>query len=316
MLFSCVIPKTSPLLRVAYPRGSRLNSINITRFKMASTLSLPDSRVLNYALDKSPENAPIVLLSNSLCAPLNGWDHVVPVLNKRGFRTLRYDQPGHGGSSAPKNLDTTFESIADDVNHLLKHLQIPKLHGWIGVSMGAATGIIFAAKYPGLVSKMAICDTISSSPINAGVEDLFGQRVAAAREAGNLDAITQGTLERWFGKEWLESNPEEAARMRSVMSGTTVDGFETCCHALRGKDFDLRPLFTKVGAGVDDALLVVGEKDANLPETMEEMRVKVEEGFKAAGKDKKIDLVLIQNAGHVCFIDGFDQFVSKVISWL
>lgn len=283
---------------------------------MASTISLPDSRQLSYSLDAEPKDAPVVILSNSLCAPFTGWDHVVSVLNKNGYRTLRYDQPGHGDSSAPKALDTTFASIADDVSHLLKTLGISKVHSWVGVSMGAATGIYFVTQYPNVVSKLAICDTISCSPSNAGVDDAFGPRVAAARKDGNMETITQGTLERWFGKDWLEQNPQETERMRSLMLRTSIDGFETCCHALRSDTFDLRPLFGKVGAGVDEAICVVGEKDANLPQTMADMRAKVEEGFSAAGKPKSVDLAVIKNAGHVCFIDGFDQFNEVILSFL
>lgn len=285
--------------------------------RMASSVTLPDSRTLSYSLDAAPEDTPIVLLSNSLCAPFTAWDHIVAILNKNGFRTLRYDQPGHGDSSSPAALDiTTFDSIADDVSFLLKSLSISKLYAWVGVSMGAATGIVFVTKYPGVVSKLAICDTISSSPGNAGVDDAFGPRVAAARTDGNMDSITQGTLERWFGKEWLEANPQETQRMRSLMLRTSIDGFETCCHALRSSTFDLRPLFAKVGAGVDEAICVVGEKDANLPQTMGDMRTKVEEGFAAAGKSKKVDLAVIKNAGHVCFIDGLDQFSQTITPFL
>lgn len=293
-----------------------LNTRSTLLASMASSITLPDSRKLAYSLDPEPKDAPVVVLSNSLCAPFTCWDHVVPVLNKNGFRTLRYNQPGHGESSAPKGLDTTFDSMAEDVHFLLQSLGIQKLHGWVGVSMGAAGGIYFVTKYPNVVSKLAICDTISSSPVNAGVDDLFGPRVATARQDGHMETITQGTLERWFGKEWLDKNPEETQRMRNLMLQTTVDGFETCCHALRSSTFDLRPLFSKVGASVDEAICVVGEKDANLPQTMEEMRAKIEEGFAAAGKSKKIELALIKNAGHVCFIDGFDQFVQVVTPFL
>lgn len=283
---------------------------------MTSTLSLPDSRVLSYTLDQSPADAPIVLLSNSLCNPYHGWDHIVKAINKAGFRTLRYDQPGHGKSTAPKNLDTTFESMADDAHHLLESLKISKLHAWIGISMGAAAGITFVAKYPHVVSKLVICDTITASPVNAGVDDLFAPRVAAARKDGNMENTIQGTMERWFGKQWIEQNRDEAERMVSVMSGTTLDGFETCCNAIRSKTFDLRPLFAHVGAGVDDALLVVGEKDANLPQTMEDMRLKIEQGFNVEGKGKEINLVVIKDAGHVSFIDGREQFIADVVGWL
>ena len=284
---------------------------------MASSVILPDSRKLSYSLDTTPKNARVVLLSSPLCATFTAWDHVVPILNKNGFRTLRYDPPGLGDSSAPDNLNsTTFDSITSDVRFLLTSLDIPQLHSWVGVSMGAATGVIFATKYPGVVSKLAICDTITSSPSNAGIDDAFGSRIAAARAAGNMDSTVQGTLERWFGKEWLDANPQETQRMRSLMLRTTLDGFETCCHALRSPTFDLRPLFSRVGASVDDAICLVGEKDTALLETMADIREKVQEGFAAAGKPNKVELAVVKNAGHVCFINGLDHFSQIITSFL
>lgn len=280
---------------------------------MASSLTLPDSRQLSYSLDTTPENAPIVLLANPLCAPFTAWDPVVPIINKHGFRSLRLDQPGHGDSSAPASLDTTtFDTMTDDVQHLLKTLKITKLHAWVGVSMGAAAGIVFTTKYPGVVRKLAICDTISCSPINAGIDDPFGPRVDSARKEGHMDNITQATLERWFGQEWLAANPSETNRMRGLMSRTSIDGFETCCNALRDQSFDLRPLFGKVGRSVEDVVCVVGEKDANLPQTMEVMRDEIEKG----SPGKQVELRTVKNAGHVCFIDGLGQFQGIVVPFL
>lgn len=284
-----------------------------------STLTLPDDRVLSYSLDLVPSSSPIVLLANPLCAPLSAWDHVVKHLNDHGYRTLRYDQPGHGLSSAPPPSAlnaTTFASMAADVRFLLRHLGISRLHAWVGVSMGASAGVVFATEHPGVVRKLAICDTVSCSPVNAGIEDSFGPRVAAAREAGDLNATIQATLERWFGKSWLEANRAEAHRMRTLMAGTSVDGFETCCHALRSESFDLRPLLERVGECVEDAVCVVGERDADLPKAMAGMRDAVEEGFAKAGKERNIDLVVIEDAGHVCFVDGLQQFVQFATGWL
>ncbi|CAH0054021.1 unnamed protein product [Clonostachys solani] len=283
---------------------------------MASKISLPDSRTLSYVLDETPKDGPIVLLSNSLCAPFGAWDHFVKILNSNGFRTLRYDQVGHGQSSYPAELNTTFDSMAADVHSLLQALNISSLHGWVGVSMGAAKGVCFVSKYPKIVRKLVICDTISASPVNLGGADVFGPRVAAAREAGSLEDAIQSTLDRWFGKTWLEENPKEAARVRDIMRGTTLDGFEACCHALRSSSFDLRPILKNVGSSVEDALCVVGERDANLPQTMDEMRKEIESGFRASGNDNIIRLEVIKNAGHVCFIDGLEQFSETVVPWL
>ncbi|RYP44988.1 hypothetical protein DL768_008602 [Monosporascus sp. mg162] len=283
--------------------------------------TLPSGRVMRYAITtSSPPSAddPTVILSSPLCAPLQSWDHVVPILASKGFRVLRYDPPGHGGSSVPQDLSsTTFDSLADDVRHLLRHLGIPKLHAWIGVSMGAATGIVFAARHPSIISRLVACDTISCSPVNAGTADVFEPRVAAARKAGSVDAIIEGTLERWFGRGWMEENPSETARMRQVMSETSIDGFETCCAALRSKSFDLRPLLEDAGRGVESALLLAGERDANLPESMKELRQGIEDGIrKSSDPDAAVDLKVIKGAGHVCYIDGFEQFQEIVMDFL
>jgi 3-oxoadipate enol-lactonase len=282
-------------------------------------ITLPDGRGMSYSLSPEPSSSsPVVLLANSLCADATSWTKVVEVLHGAGLRTLRFDQPGHGASDVPADLgSTTFDSLADDVHALLESLGLGKLHAWIGVSMGAATGIVFVTKYPGIVSRLVACDTISFSPANEeGGTDVFGPRVAAANKEGSMDSIIEGTLTRWFGPEWMESNPAETSRMRTLMRSTTVAGFETCCAALRSPTFDLRPLFAKVASGVDDALLVVGSKDANLPQTMDTMREGIEMGFKKAGRERNVLLKVIPDAGHVCYVDGFESFCQAVVPFL
>ncbi|KAI0883016.1 zearalenone lactonase [Annulohypoxylon maeteangense] len=288
-----------------------------------SSLSLPSLRAISYALttassDPDPDvDVPTILLSNSLCALFTSWDHVVPKLTSRGFNVLRYDQPGHGDSTAPEDLSsTTFHTLADDVRVLLDHLSITRLHGWVGVSMGAAIGMVFAAKYPNVVQKLIVCDTISCSPTNIGAADVFGPRVAAARDVGKMDGIVDATLERWFGSAWMDTNPDETSRMRDLMLKTTIDGFETCCAALRSQTFDLRPLAMEAGQGVDEALFLVGEKDANLPETMQQLRKGVEQGLRKKDGNASVDLHVIKSAGHVCYVDGYDEFIATVTHFL
>ncbi|KAI1097689.1 zearalenone lactonase [Jackrogersella minutella] len=284
-----------------------------------SSLSLPSSRILSYALTTVPSspNAPVVLLSNSLCAQFTSWDRVVPMLTSRDLCVLRYDQPGHGASAVPEDLSsTTFDTMADDVRELLNHLSISRLRAWIGVSMGAATGIVFAAKHPHIIQKLVICDTISCSPVNIGADNVFGPRVAAARKAGSMDETIDATLERWFGRPWIDANLDEARRMRELMLGTSIDGFEACCAALQSKTFDLRPLAIGAGSGVDEALFLVGEKDANLPETMQQLRKDVELGLRKKHADASVDFHIIKNAGHVCYVDGYDEFIATVTQFL
>jgi pimeloyl-ACP methyl ester carboxylesterase len=201
--------------------------------------------------------------------------------------------------------------MADDVHALLAHLSVARLHGWVGVSMGASTGIYFAAKYPGTVRRLVACDTVSGAPSALGAADSFAPRVRAMRDAGSLDGVLEATTERWFGQAWMRSHPVEAARMMDVLSGTTMDGFETCCAALRNPEYDLRPRLEVAGRGCEEALVVVGEKDANLPTTMQEIRAGLEKGI-----GKSVGLKVIKGAGHVSFVDGFDEFCDTVVPFL
>ncbi|KAI0399717.1 zearalenone lactonase [Xylaria palmicola] len=291
------------------------------------SLQLAPSRgALSYAITapSSPGGQqPVVLLSSALCAPLAVWDHVVPHLTGLGFRVLRYDAPGHGASGVPADLaSTTFDAVARDVHALLAHLGIQRLHAWVGVSFGAATAVVFAARYPGVVERLVPCGTIACSPAHAGIPDAFGPRVAAARERGNLDTAVEETLERWFGRPWLDAHVDEAGRVRRAMRTTSVDGFEACCAALRSPSFDLRPLAATAGEGVDAALLLVGEKDGGLFTAMKELRTGIETGLRAQGSEAKpakgagVDLKVVKNGGHLLFVDGFDSFMGLISEFL
>ncbi|KAI1206792.1 zearalenone lactonase [Annulohypoxylon truncatum] len=284
-----------------------------------SSLALPSSRTISYALTtvSSDLDAPTVLLSNSLCGPFATWDRVVPKLTSKGLNVLRYDQPGHGTSGVPADLSSTsFHTLADDVRELLNHLSIKRLRGWVGVSMGGATGMIFATKYPNIIQKLVVCNSLSCSFANAGATDVLEPMVTMARGTGKIDGVVDAILVRWFGRAWIDANPDEAHRMREVMLQTSIEGFETCAAALRSQAFDLRPSLTEVGHGIDEALFVVGEKDAELRETMQDLQKGVERGLKEKNEHASVDLQIIKNAGHVCYVDGYDEFVGVVARFL
>jgi 3-oxoadipate enol-lactonase len=78
----------------------------------------------NYRLD-GPEDAPWLMLSNSLATNLSMWDGQVAEWAQH-YRVLRYDQRGHGESEATAgNYD--FDMLADDAAALMTALGI---HGW------------------------------------------------------------------------------------------------------------------------------------------------------------------------------------------
>lgn len=279
---------------------------------VGNSLTLRDGRELSYQVSKAakPGGYGPVLLSNSLCAPYQTWDYVVQSLNERGLTVIRYDQPGHGDSTVSRDLSSImFRDLAEDVSELLRQLQIWKLYAWIGVSMGAATGVHFATMYPGSIEKLFICDTISTSPVNAKISDVFSIRAEAAQKDGTMDTIFKDTIDRWFSKGFQKDNAAEVERVRRIMKATSVAGFATCCAALSSPTFNLQPLASKLGDCVDEVIFVVGENDASLPQSMAELR---EMAAKASSNKSKPSLHIIKDAGHVCYIDNLPGFKDVV----
>ena len=100
-----------------------------------------DGRRLAYDL-LGPQDAPTVCITHSLASDGGSWAEQVPALLQGGFRVLRLDMRGHGGSD-PVAGDYTMAALADDVAAVLDALAIPRVH-YIGLSIGGMIGQAFA----------------------------------------------------------------------------------------------------------------------------------------------------------------------------
>src|SRR5258708_18433301 len=95
-------------------------------------LSLNGGRV--YFDLAGPQNAPVVCFTHSLNSDGGMWaEQLVPLL-AAGYRVLRLDMRGHGGS-APVDGDYTMDALAADVKGSLDLLGIKKIP-FIGLSIG------------------------------------------------------------------------------------------------------------------------------------------------------------------------------------
>ena len=75
---------------------------------------------IRYELE-GPATAPVVVMSHSLAANVGMWGDQMSALS--GFRVLRYDTRGHGGTDAPEG-DYTLDQLAGDLFALLDALEI------------------------------------------------------------------------------------------------------------------------------------------------------------------------------------------------
>ncbi|KAK4180687.1 Alpha/Beta hydrolase protein [Triangularia setosa] len=262
-----------------------------------------DGLTIRYRLEGnvSPK-APTVAFSNSLLTDYHMWDELVAILKaaRPDLRILRYDTRGRHEIPSPP-VPATLDMLADDLRTLLKGLRIEKLRALVGVSMGGATTLKFALKYPELVDKIVACDfNVASSDANTAA---WKDRIVVAEK--NIKDLAGVTVERWFHPHTMTEKPEIAKWMTDMVAGNNVEGFKYSCQALWGYNMREEMKGCKV-----DTLFVVGDGDGK------GALVKAMEGFKANLGEKGAELKIVPNAGHLPMSEAASDFWEAIKEFL
>ncbi|KAJ1020363.1 hypothetical protein NDA18_005959 [Ustilago nuda] len=268
-------------------------------------VQLPDGQLLSTRVHFHSMNAPWIVLINSLMTNLSMWDAVVPALSSR-FNLLSYDQRGHGSSALPAEA-CTISQLADDVAFLLDSLAVKKAHAVIGVSQGGATALSFAVRHPDRYDRLVACDTQPSTPAdNVGAWD---ERIALARSKG-MGQLAAATVPRWYGPG-SQASADCRARTEEMVETTPLEGFAAGARALQNYDLikdGIVDAFSK--ASSSRHLLLAGEADGKLPETLQAFATKLKQAGASA------EFVSIPNAGHLPMCDNPDAWLQVVLKFL
>src|SRR5260221_14030895 len=116
------------------------------------------NRRLAYDL-MGPENGPVVCFTHSLASDGGMWAEQVPPLLAAGFRVLRVDMRGHGGSDAVAG-DYTMEQLAGDTAAGVDALGFPQVH-YIGLSIGGRLGQAFAPNHRAQLKSIMLWETMA-----------------------------------------------------------------------------------------------------------------------------------------------------------
>ena len=190
-------------------------------------LPLAEGRRLYYDLT-GPEDAPVVCITHSLASDGGSWAEQVPPLLQAGFRVLRLDMRGHGGSD-PVAGEYTMKALASDVAAALGALSIPRVH-YIGLSIGGMIGQAFAIDHAAKLISAMWCDTLPASPIGAAA--MWDERMNTVRRANSLEPLADGTVERWFTDAFKPRNPGRWKQIRDTVAATTPAGYLGCSAAI------------------------------------------------------------------------------------
>ncbi len=200
--------------------------------------------------------APTITITHSLSSDGGMWAEQVPVLLAAGFRVLRLDMRGHGGSD-PVAGDYTMSALAGDVAQSLDVLGIAKTH-YMGLSIGGMIGQGFALEHGSRLLSMILCDTQPSTP--AGSTASWDERKAAVRAANGLSTVADGSMDRWFTPAFKTVNPGRYNQIRDIIVGTTAQGFIGCASAIQNFNYEDRLSTIQI-----PTLVICGDDDAGTP---------------------------------------------------
>lgn len=207
-----------------------------------------DGEVFAYTLD-GPEDAPVVMLSNSLGTTMAMWDSQADFFRQQ-YRVLRYDTRGHG-QSACSAAPYSLQQLGTDVLCLLDALKIQRVH-FCGISMGGLIGQwmgIYAAQR---LDKLVI----ANSAAKIGTAEGWHARVRQITDTG-MDAVAVGAAGRWFTPGFIAQSPQLVQQYVTQLRACPPQGYTGCCMALA--DADLRTDIASIKA---PTLVITGLYDS------------------------------------------------------
>lgn len=218
---------------------------------------------------------PCVVLLGSLGSSLAMWEPQLAAL--QGFRLVRVDLPGHGGSPVPEEA-FTIRDVADAVCAL-----VDAPASYVGISLGGVVAMCIAANAE--VNKLVLACTKPSFP----PREQWLERAATVRRDG-MTAIADAVLGRWFRNG-------APAPYREMFLSCPPEGYARCCEALAHAD-----LSTELARIVAPTLVIAGAHDPTVtPDDAREL----------PGR-----LVVLDDAAHLASADAPESFNDALLAHL
>ena len=243
---------------------------------------------------RGPEDAPVLVLSNSLGTTQELWERQLPALAQR-FRVLTYDHPGHGSSDLPAR-PCTVESLTRTLVTLLDELGFERV-SLCGISLGGMVGMALALEAPERVERLVLACTSAY----LGPREAWDERARVVRAKGT-EAIADAVVGRWFTPELVHGEPETVARFRAMLAATPPEGYARCCEAIA--TWDGRERISAIAAPV---LLIAGADDPATPAEHAELIATQIPGAR---------LVVLERAAHLANVERAQAFTRATLEHL
>jgi len=252
-----------------------------------------DGMRLAYQID-GPDDAPPLVLVNSIGTNLHMWDAQVELLSSR-LRIVRYDTRGHGASDVPVG-PYTLDQLGLDLLALLDELRIEQAN-ICGLSLGGITALWFALAYPHRIARAVFANTAA----RIGTTESWDTRIEAV-QTGGMAAILDAALARFLSANFRQQHPETTRTIRTMIEATNPVGYIAACAALRNAD--LRARLHKIRT---PSLILGGALDESTPPAQSH---ELHAGISGS------QLTIFDDVAHLSNVERPNGFSERVMSFV
>ncbi|MCB8963848.1 MAG: alpha/beta hydrolase [Bacteroidales bacterium] len=257
-------------------------------------IDIPVCRI-RYRLSGS---GPVLLLIHGYLESLDIWDDFAASLEP-DYTVLQIDLPGHGQSLC-KLESIGMDLMADCVSAVLSELSFNKVF-FVGHSMGGYVGLAFAERYPDLLTGLCL---FHSTP-NADTAEKYSSRM------GDIEAIRNGakcdivylSIPRLFAESNMDRMDDRLDWLLGIALATSDEGIIGALNGMAQRP-DRNAILDSTAF---PSFLLMGRYDNLIPMSVVDSLVQ---------KHNKTRVEVLNNSGHLGFIEERDQAITAIRSFL
>jgi len=227
------------------------------------------------------------------------FEKIVPSLSDK-YKVIMVDFPGHGKSACPVN-NYSFEEFASLIAGLLEWLEVREKVHLAGHSMGGYAVLAFAKLYSERVRSLSLFHSVVSAASPKGRSQRL--REASLIEKGRKELLVNALIGSNFAKGNETVFKSDLIRLKNMGNEVTEKGALAAINAMveRAASHEIteRAEFPK--------LFIIGGKDQVFSPELQ---------ISEASSAKCSTIVMLENSGHVGFIEEEGVFVEGLKSFL
>jgi pimeloyl-ACP methyl ester carboxylesterase len=251
---------------------------------------------------ESMGQGPALICCHAFAADRTMWRPQIERFSQ-SHRLITFDQRGSGASDHPSHVEGeadpyTIDTFADDVRAILDDLEIERARV-LGLSMGAASAMRFAIRWPERVEKLVLASSMASRLPEKIIE----------RSKAVLDVLEREGLEetyRFYFSGPLFRGVNQGGELPSMLATfaarATPQGFKGCYRVT----IDRPSMADELHRITAPTLILVGEHDAHYLDEADLMKQRI----------PKAEKVVVPGVGHAMSTEAPDLFSDEVLRFL